>query len=79
MTLSVFFFFFGNRVRLNLYERAPSGNELLDQWYFTSLSRSKNEKLTEIMAGSLTRHSGKQVNLFTGYNQHEERTAGYFR
>ena len=28
LTFSVFFFFFGNRVWLNRYDRAPSGNEL---------------------------------------------------
>ena len=31
VTSSVFFFFFGNRVWLSLYERALSGNELLSQ------------------------------------------------
>ena len=33
VTFSVFLFFFGNRVGLNLYERALSGNELLSIFF----------------------------------------------
>ena len=42
VTFSVFFFFFGNRVWLNLYERALSGSEILSIFF----------KETSIITGS---------------------------
>ena len=41
---------FVNRNRLTVFAPLP----LLDQWYFTLLRRSRNEKITEIKVGSLS-------------------------